>query len=514
MTVPMNLIERATQKSMQFYRNIISPYSGPISPVEELPDPIPQLKRPIDLGVFSRQVLPTLTLRALRSAIRAFLHAYGARVGLLLLLRLLSAIPRRRAGKRGQSVLAVLAETLMRRDPVVFGAFVATFTGIFKLAYPLLQSVNPSEDTTQDLGAKNDEVVSIDIEAGRQPATIEGNKHANRISRFNAFLAGCLAGCAILFEPKDRRKMFAQQLAVRAGQAVYNGLKVRNLFHFPYGDSLIFTLGTAQVLYAYAMHPKTIPKEFYGFMVKSALIPDLVLRQVASCNNGGPINVEAIKSWLLKKFPNARVSVEFAQTQLKPDTKVIGCEILHPQSAFCTHYLPYLFQNVFRQIIAVYIPLNLVPLVLFRSKYLIRDPASSLSKALLGAVRSSVFFATLVTVYQAQVCSHRALFRLPKPFALTRDFKYLYFIFGVASGATILMESKGRRSELAMYVLPKAVESVYRIMVKRNWMFRVPGFEQGMFMAAMGVIMSFYATETDALSPLVNRVLRHFIGPV
>jgi hypothetical protein len=133
-----------------------------------------------------------------------------------------------------------------------------------------------------------------------------------------------------------------------------------------------------------------------------------------------------------------------------------------------------------------------------------RDPGNSLRRAFTSAVRSSIFFAALVSSYQAQVCVHRNL-RLP-------DSKYNYYLFGILSGLTVLLESKHRRAELAMFVLPKAWDSLFSVLMKRRWMIRIPGFTYIMFGASMGTLMAFYATESEAISPLVLRFLKHFIG--
>lgn len=61
-------------------------------------------------------------------------------------------------------------------------------------------------------------------------------------------------------------------------------------------------------------------------------------------------------------------------------------------------------------------------------------------------------------------------------------------------------------SELALYVLPKGVDSLYRVLYNRKWMVRIPGFEVMMFSMGMGLIVSFYQTEHECMSTVFYRL--------
>lgn len=68
--------------------------------------------------------------------------------------------------------------------------------------------------------------------------------------------------------------------------------------------------------------------------------------------------------------------------------------------------------------------------------------------------------------------------------------KYLYWLFGLScSGAAIMVEQESRRAELAMYVIPKAAESLYKILYRKNWVVGVKHWEVMMFSFAMSLIM-------------------------
>lgn len=98
-----------------------------------------------------------------------------------------------------------------------------------------------------------------------------------------------------------------------------------------------------------------------------------------------------------------------------------------------------------------------------------------------------MFLAVFVAVYQSQICGHR---NLVKNGWVTGNNKYMYWIFGVTcSASAIMVEQESRRAELAMYVLPKAAESLYKILYQKNWVKGVRHWEVMMFSFAMSLIM-------------------------
>ena len=104
-----------------------------------------------------------------------------------------------------------------------------------------------------------------------------------------------------------------------------------------------------------------------------------------------------------------------------------------------------------------------------------------------NTIRSSTFLASFVATYQTQICLHRNII---KYLNLNWDSKYLYWWSGFNSAFAIFVEHKSKRADLALYVLPKAAESWYKIMCQRNWIFELHSTaDVWFFSAAMGIIM-------------------------
>ncbi len=156
-----------------------------------------------------------------------------------------------------------------------------------------------------------------------------------------------------------------------------------------------------------------------------------------------------------------------------------------------------------------------------------RNPTRMLLKALMGTAKSCTFLGVYVVIYQASICARSnfheffstlpvtSMLRLPQWLV---DFLFVsratYWLPGVATGLSMFAEEKKRRAELAMYVLPKALESLWNITTGKVGGIRAgkPG-EALLTALGMAMVMSTYQNDPQHLSGLVRRILYQFIGP-
>lgn len=68
-----------------------------------------------------------------------------------------------------------------------------------------------------------------------------------------------------------------------------------------------------------------------------------------------------------------------------------------------------------------------------------------------------------------------------------KDHKLLYWLAGGLSALSVLLEKKARRGELALYVLPRAGESLWYILVNRRLLPDIKNAEVWIF----GVIVAY-----------------------
>ncbi|KAK8583748.1 hypothetical protein V6N12_068007 [Hibiscus sabdariffa] len=129
--------------------------------------------------------------------------------------------------------------------------------------------------------------------------------------------------------------------------------------------------------------------------------------------------------------------------------------------------------------------------------------------AVKGAVQSTSFLSAFVGIFQAVICLHRKI--------ASKDHKLVYWVAGALSGLSILLEKKARRGELALYVLPRAGESWWNILVNRHLLPDVKNAEVvfflkvALFCACMGGIMYYLEHEPDTMAPFLRGLIRRFL---
>jgi hypothetical protein len=177
----------------------------------------------------------------------------------------------------------------------------------------------------------------------------------------------------------------------------------------------------------------------------------------------------------------------------------------------------------------IYGALHFVPAVLFKWKVFTQDPGKVLVKAGLGSLRSSAFLGVFVVIYQSKSISLLLLFGKTNSLSfslamfcckhnlhklltnlrsgalqtnfLTSSFKHLpqwvidlliskmsFWVPGLASGIALFVEEKRRRGELAMYVLPKGLESIWLTARGKGLVFRT-GKWGDVILMALGMAM-------------------------
>ncbi len=83
----------------------------------------------------------------------------------------------------------------------------------------------------------------------------------------------------------------------------------------------------------------------------------------------------------------------------------------------------------------------------------------------------------LTTLYKKQklvICTQRQMILNGW---LKKDHKMLYYIAGLLASSAIFIEQEKRRTELALYALPKGLDSFYQLLRDRQWIFSIPHFD-------------------------------------
>ncbi|KAH9939247.1 uncharacterized protein BXZ73DRAFT_99450 [Epithele typhae] len=363
--------------------------------------------------------------------------------------------------------------------------------------------------------------------------------------RWYSAAAGAIAGSvAILCEKRTRRAGIAQQMFVRGIQGSFNAMSDKHGWKVPHGDVLIFSLCCGQILYAFLMRPDTLSPAYNRWVQAASKVPAESIKVNMDLVRDGkfdPIDMERIIA-LKRTTENNRLilSERVAKATLPEALRDYGlhygpCAAVHPECDSCLVVQVAHFWEVFRWMLPIYGALHLIPLVLFRRKKFAKEPLQMLMRAALGTGRSSAFLGTFVLIYQSYFCGKNnaydaivtlrgseggntvaaALARtLPQWMVDIMVNKAAYALGGLLCGMSLFVEEKHRREELAMYVLPKGLESAWVMARGRGWVFPLGRAGSPLLSAiGMGMVMSTYQNDPQYLSGLVRRILYQFVGP-
>ncbi|XP_006658571.2 uncharacterized protein LOC102722974 [Oryza brachyantha] len=399
---------------------------------------------------------------------QSFLLSYGVRVGIGILLRAFKL-----ARRRSYSSLLDLKQLVSEKDLIVreeacrVGLLFGGFTGSYHALRCFLRRFRKKE------------------------------------TPFNAILAGSVAGLAIVaLDDSSRRRTLSLYLLARLAQCAYNSAKSKNRFHFwgshwRHGDALLFALASAQVMYAFVMRPESLPKSYQDFIQKTGPVAEPVYKAVRDSCRGVHVDLIGLSAYLANKKNSNLINL----TNSPP---IIPCSVIHPDRASCLAHNVSVTSSTFKKTFPLYFSLTFVPFVVLRLQKFLEAPIATCWRALVGAVRSTTFLSAFVTLFQAAICLHRKV--------ATKDHKLVYWYAGLMSGLSILLEKKARRAELALYVLPRAGDSLWYILINRHLLPNIKNAEVALFCMCMGGIMYFLEYEPDTMAPFLRGLIRRFLA--
>lgn len=242
------------------------------------------------------------------------------------------------------------------------------------------------------------------------------------------------------------------------------------------------------------MRPETLPPSYYKFIVRTGPIHEVVLQSVRDNCRGKPINLPDVLEYCSQNNGGAPAPLD----TLFPS--IIPCSVLHPDNTSCFKADLKVFTQSAKRIFPLYASLTFLPLLAFSLNKFVRNPLLHTQQGLLSTLRSVAFLSSFISLYQVVICLHRKV--------SLKDHKFVYFFAGLISSLSILIEKKSRRSELALYTMPRALDSLYMLLCDRKWLAGIPNGEVLIFCLSMGGLMYFFHNEQEAMSPVLQWVIK------
>ncbi|CAG8675361.1 7464_t:CDS:2 [Dentiscutata erythropus] len=288
-----------------------------------------------------------------------------------------------------------------------------------------------------------------------------------------------------------------------------------------WGSWMIFPISSAQLIYAYLVHPDTFPNNYSNFITSRSTtyvqqrpsdLPESfpwpsgreIVDQIAIITS---LNYPEFRSPKLhgindSAFPDKLKTIRPILEIAHPAHTKLLCAVLHPEDTSClANYSKFIAKEGITALKFMTL-VHIVPL-LFRSRDLVKRfnlmTTQILSRVVPSIFKSATFITMAIATAWALLCGFQNI--LPKKYMpVTR-----IYANGFIAGLWILVESKSRRLDIGLYSLRLSIESFWKLLVKTRKVRNVRNGEVIYFSFAMACIMAIYKTQPNNITPSYMR---------
>ena len=249
--------------------------------------------------------------------------------------------------------------------------------------------------------------------------------------------------------PQHKKKQQQEQQQNMARELSYSNLdfsisletRVKSLLNslkddLQSGDVILFTLAQIFIMYGTMHAPKALDATYYKWI-----------------KNMGQMKESQIVYTM-------RSRIDASKMYRLPQEKWMPCNPIWHENKSCLWNNCVDFLKCILRAGRMYLPVHFLPMLLFTPKIVFANPLTFLKLKSLNTLRSALFLSIYVFNMKQSVCMLRNYFK--------SDGKWISFAGGFMAGLSILAEHTKRRSELALYVIPRAIEIVFRLIPKES----------------------------------------------
>ncbi|KAJ3163895.1 hypothetical protein HK101_000577 [Irineochytrium annulatum] len=350
------------------------------------------------------------------------------------------------------------------------------------------------------------------------------------------FASGAIAAAGgLMMETRDARVEWMQMGVVRGGQAlgrcIGSGKGGWGWVRWPKDmDGLVFVVFGGCVMYAITVYPETLERGYHRFLCRTAGLEPTVLavnshhlRSLPPSPSPPPLADAHLCLTLISHHagPNAPTAVPLAASFLQSHANrppYMPCWFGHSSELHCGKWCLIQAWGVFQRIWALNAALNGASLGMYLRKAYLRGNVADLTgiglvkhvaRAVASTVSSSAFLASCAGVFQGGMCAHRQF--LDRGW-IERDSQIVYLLVGFLGASSIFLERKGRRAELAAYMVGKGGESLWSWGVINGIWRDMAGLEVVVGALGLGTLVMLHEHERDKVMVLFSKAMDFFIG--
>ncbi|EGO56660.1 hypothetical protein NEUTE1DRAFT_147264 [Neurospora tetrasperma FGSC 2508] len=272
-------------------------------------------------------------------------------------------------------------------------------------------------------------------------------------------------------------------------------------------DPAIFALSSALIMWTWFYHPSRLPRAYNKWITSAASVDSRLIEALRRCRAGSLVyGKDTGQAPLLGSMCK---DYDWPEAWGDPAKAVpFPCEIVHMGCGpSCERHALSRFARSFKWAFTMYLPLNLL-LVLRKPNW------KALKKALVSACGSSAFLGVFITLFYYGVCLART--RLG-PYIVGRDVKGCQKMDGglcvgtgcAMCGWSILLENAGRRKDMALFVAPRALATLFprRYDLRKQWR------ETAVFAASTAVVFTCALENPKRVRGVLGGVLAGVLKP-
>ncbi|KAK3235454.1 hypothetical protein CYMTET_54347 [Cymbomonas tetramitiformis] len=325
---------------------------------------------------------------------------------------------------------------------------------------------------------------------GGQNSMVYATRHAKgNLARYRFAIAGAVSAFGIVFAPRGPRRTISLVIFVRALEVLAKLLVEKKVVSpVPFSDVLLMSLASARVMWCWIFEPHNVDDSYLGFLNRIGGKPVSFLRTAASVYMQQPLDLALVNK------DRQRLGM-----QLLPTGKLLSLAdvVYRPGESSLVHFCRYTVEGCQRTV-KVYLPVHLLPLLLFNFHLLLRKPVGTIANTALGITRSSVFLALYCALGWVGFEAAEALTQRPKggPARSHATLKSVGHFAGAFCGLSLGIEKPGRRIELALYTFTQAIRTVFLANLKGRKGYAARALQRGevvLFSMSMAVLMHAFA---------------------
>ncbi|CAO3565890.1 unnamed protein product [Mortierella alpina] len=287
-----------------------------------------------------------------------------------------------------------------------------------------------------------------------------------------------------------------------------------------YGAVAVFVFACTEIMFSWLYEPARLPGPYAFWITRMARMDKRLLETLRGVKTNaiqfGQKNPPEVSNLLIGLCEDIGLDPRLGDFELH---KRLSCQVVHQGIATsCEAHTAYRWIQGFMISTGIYLPVHLLPALLSPKAFLHRlhdNPIVTITSTLLATARSSAFLASYIALIWYGICAWRSKV-MPLTMRLTGrrytsntiDNIYGPLLGSFMCGFSVLVEKPHRRAEMALYVLPRAMYSMWSRVMSGRLSRRVEATGEAlMFAVSMSVLLTGMMWKKEMVRPSMQGLL-------